>query len=178
MGVFESKRTFPLVATDYAAVAKDVGDHFRRQGFEVKDDRRMTGDYDISITKGGLFKTVCGLRTALKIQIENRADQTCARAAVGIFGQQAIPTVISMLFFWPVLLTQIWGMIEQAKLDDEALRVVEQSIKKHGTKAPTSTDVPSGGAPAAAAGPKFCAFCGKPLPEGGRFCPECGREAV
>jgi hypothetical protein len=33
-----------------------------------------------------------------------------------------------MLFFWPVLLTQIWGLIQQSNLDDKAAEIVENVI--------------------------------------------------
>jgi hypothetical protein len=57
------------------------------------------------------------------------SDKSIAfEAGVGIFGQQAIPTIISMFFFWPVLLTQIWGLIQQSNLDDKAAEIVEKVI--------------------------------------------------
>jgi hypothetical protein len=40
---------------------------------------------------------------------------------VGIFGQQAIPTAVTLLVFWPVLVAQVWNMAQEAKLDEEAI---------------------------------------------------------
>jgi membrane protease subunit (stomatin/prohibitin family) len=42
--------------------------------------------------------------------------------------------------------------------------------------APPAAPVPSGGSPAPQATPetKFCMNCGKPMPRGAKFCPECG----
>lgn len=51
------------------------------------------------------------MKTALKVNIIPNGNYIQITAGVGIFGQQAIPTVISMLFFWPVLITQISGMV-------------------------------------------------------------------
>lgn len=35
---------------------------------------------------------------------------------------------ISMFFFWPVLLTQIWCLLQQSSLDDRALAAAERGI--------------------------------------------------
>jgi hypothetical protein len=69
------------------------------------------------------------LRTALNIRIEPVANGTRVEAGVGIFGQQAIPTAITLLVFWPVIIAQVWNMAQEAKLDEEALRVAEESLK-------------------------------------------------
>jgi hypothetical protein len=71
------------------------------------------------------------MKTALNIKIEPVANGTTIEAGVGIFGQQAIPTAITLLVFWPVILAQVWNMAQEAKLDEEALRVAEQSLKAH-----------------------------------------------
>jgi len=58
-------------------------------------------------------------------------------AGVGIFGQQAIPTAITLLVFWPVIIAQVWNMAKEADLDDEALDVAEESLKAHSSEAPS-----------------------------------------
>ena len=50
------------------------------------------------------------------------------KTGVGIFAQQAVPTVITMLVLWPVLLAQIWGMIKQAKLDTHVMEVLQKDF--------------------------------------------------
>ena len=71
------------------------------------------------------------MKTALNIKIEPQSNGTRIEAGVGIFGQQAIPTAITLLVFWPVLVAQVWNMAQEAKLDEEALGVVEESLKSH-----------------------------------------------
>jgi hypothetical protein len=165
MGLTESTRTFYKTVPDLSLVAQDVVDHFRRNGYEVESQRRMAGGFDISLTNGGVFKTVSGLRTALKIELDSSNGTTWARCHIGIFGQQAIPTVISVLVFWPMILAQMWGLIQQWKLDEEAVSIIERSLDRHGgTSAPPQN--------------RFCTTCGKPLPAGSRFCPECGAKAA
>jgi hypothetical protein len=45
------------------------------------------------------------------------------------------------LVFWPVILAQVWNMAQESKLDEEALRVAEESLKAHSSKAPSETTV-------------------------------------
>ena len=131
MGTFNSSKTVPYNVEDLAPVAKDVMDHFESQDYEVTETLIPTGGVQVSIRRGGTFKAIIGLKTALNIKIEPVANGTTVEAGVGIFGQQAIPTAITLLVFWPVLVAQVWNMAQESKLDEEALRVAEESLKAH-----------------------------------------------
>lgn len=171
MGVFKSERRIWTMSTDLAPVAEHLAAHFRGKGYEVVSQQTGVGAWDIDITRAGAFRTISGMRTALKVRLEPESGSVTARAGIGILGQQALPTVVSMLVFWPILVTQVWGAVQASKLDDEALGVVEAGIAM----------VDSGGAPVPAfgasvpaqAGAVFCAQCGSPA-GGGRFCTNCG----
>src|SRR5215211_155408 len=137
MGAFSSSRTVPYVVEDLSPVAQDVMHHFESQDYEVTETPIPTGGTQVSIRKGGTFKAIIGLKTALNIKIEPEANGTKVEAGVGIFGQQAIPTAITLLVFWPVVIAQVWNMAQEAKLDEEALGVAEESLKAHSSKAPS-----------------------------------------
>jgi hypothetical protein len=137
MGTFNSSKTVPYVVGDLAPVAQEVMDHFEQQDYEVTVTNIPTGGVQVSIRRGGTFKAIIGMKTALNIKIEPVANGTTVEAGVGIFGQQAIPTAITLLVFWPVLIAQVWNMAQESKLDEEALRVAEESLKAH-------SDAPSG----------------------------------
>src|SRR3712207_6283685 len=137
MGTFNSSHTVPHVIEDVAPVAQDVMDHFEQQDYEVTETNIPTGGVQVSIRRGGTFKAIIGMKTALNIKIEPVANGTTVDAGVGIFGQQAIPTAITLLVFWPVVIAQVWNMAQEAKLDEEALRVAEESLKAHYSKAPS-----------------------------------------
>ena len=137
MGTFDSSHTVAYVVEDLSPVAQDVMRHFEQQDFEVAETPIRTGGVQVSIRKGGIFKAIIGLKTALNVRIEPVANGTRVEAGVGICGQQAIPTAITLLVFWPVVIAQVWNMVQQAKLDEEALGVAEQSLKSH-------SGVPSG----------------------------------
>src|ERR671910_52584 len=139
MGTFNSSKTFPYAVEDLAPVAQDVMEHFEQQDYEVTETNIPTGGVQVSIRKGGTFKAIIGLKTALNIRIEPVANGTTVDAGVGIFGQQAIPTAITLLVFLPVLIAQVWNMAQEANLDEEAIGVAEESLKAHSSKAPSRT---------------------------------------
>jgi len=140
MGTFNSSRTVPYIVEYLAPVAQDVMRHFEQQDFEVTETPIPTGGVQVSIRRGGTFKAIIGLRTALNIKIEPVANGSSVEAGVGIFGQQAIPTAITLLVFWPVIIAQVWNMAQEAKLDEEALRVAEESLKAHSEVATGATE--------------------------------------
>jgi hypothetical protein len=137
LGTFNSSKTVPYVVGDLAPVAQEVMDHFEQQDYEVTVTPISMGGVQVSIRRGGTFKAIIGMKTALNIKIEPVANGTTIEAGVGIFGQQAIPTAITLLVFWPVILAQVWNMAQEAKLDEEALRVAEESLKAHSSTAPS-----------------------------------------
>ena len=166
MATFNTKKILYGSSTLIPAIASRIQEEFRKDGYEVTMDALSSGGYDISITKGGVFKAVLGMKTALKVTLLPQDNTINFEAGVGIWGQQAIPTIISMLFFWPVLITQIWGMVEQSKLDDKALKIAQDVI---------DTNSHVGTATAGAnAGSIFCTNCGASVSEQAKFCPNCG----
>ena len=167
MATYSKKKLLAAHSSQIDTIAEAIESDFVRDGFEVKVDTLMSGGKDISITKGNLFKAVLGMRSALKVTLIPQTDGVLFDANVGIYGQQAIPTVISMLFFWPVLITQIWGLVEQSKLDDRALAAAERTLENVGQA--TSANFAS-----ATTGSKFCTNCGAKLEDGARFCSNCG----
>ena len=167
MSTFNKKAILPATTSQISDMAKAIEQEFYKDGFDVKTETLLNGGCDISISKGGTFKAVLGMRSALKVSLTPTLNGVQFDAHVGIFGQQAIPTVISMFFFWPVLITQIWGMVSQSKLDDRALEAAQSvlvaSSMSHGF-------VSTMGAK------KFCTSCGAEVPADAAFCPKCGNK--
>lgn len=167
MATYSKKKLLAVPASQIPLIAEAIRKDFEMDDFEVNIDTLVSGGRDISVTKGNLFKAVLGMRSALKITLTPLSDGVFFDANVGIYGQQAIPTVISMLFFWPVLITQIWGLVEQSKLDDRALEVAERACSGR-TSSFASNSQPT------SAGTKFCTECGTSVDVSAKFCPECG----
>lgn len=170
MGAFNTKTILNGNPALIPAIADRICQTFSADGYEINRDNLISGGVDISVTKGGVFKAIVGMKTALKITLIPQNNSISFEAGVGIFGQQALPTVISMLFFWPVLLTQIWGLIQQSDLDDKALSAAQAVIRENGRMnyATGSTPPPIPGTG------KFCTNCGAKLLDNARFCSNCG----
>ncbi len=164
MSVFKSTAFISTALTDLHPVARDVEDHFCTKGFQVNIQESAGGCF-ISISKGGMFKAVLGMKSALNISLQSSGSGVSVNASVGIFGQQLVPSVISMFIAWPVLITQIAGMISQSKLDDEAINVIRTSVRQHE-------------APQSAVNSLFCTSCGAKNAADAAFCNRCGAKQV
>ena len=170
MATYSKRKLLATSLSQIPQMAESIRKDFEIDGFEVNIDTLMSGGRDISVTKGNLFRAVLGMRSALKITLTPQTDGVLFDANVGIFGQQAIPTVITMLFFWPVLITQIWGLVEQSSLDDRALAAAERVIG-NGSSATASSFASSGTK-------QFCTNCGASISSEAKFCPECGTKLL
>lgn len=134
MGVFQSQKTVPVQMTDLAPVAQAVASHFQAKGFEVKSQRTDKG-WHVSVSKADTFKVVMGTKTALNVEIEPKGNGTEISAGIGVFGQQS--GGLGSIMAGPLMITQLWGMVQQSKLDDEALAVAEKAL--HETKSAGAT---------------------------------------
>lgn len=166
MGTFNKQQILDGSPSLIPAIASRIEKEFSADGFTVQNQSLISGSSDISITKGNAFKAVLGMKTALKVTLRPQGSRILFDAGVGVFGQQAIPTVISMLFFWPVLITQIWGLVQQSKLDDKALEIAETVVHENGNSVAASLLDQKH---------EFCVSCGKELPADSVFCPRCGK---
>ena len=176
MSTFSTKKILYGSASLIPEIAVQIKYAFVRDGYEVRYEALSSGGYDISITKGGFFKTVLGMKTALKVSLLPGDGDIMFEAGIGIWGQQVIPLVISMFFFWPVLLTQSWGLAQQAKLDDKALEIAERVVYAKGASSCGATAVSADPLPSVSDGVRFCTSCGTRNPAGAKFCCGCGKE--
>lgn len=173
MGTFNTKTTLMANPDLIPAIAERICSQFAAEGYEVKNENLLSGGADISISKGGMFKAALGMKTALKITLIPQGPGAIGfEAGIGIFGQQAVPTIIMLFFAWPVLLTQIWGLVQQSKLDDKALTIAQSVIAENAGHSTFGNFGPQ--TPPPAPGSKFCTQCGSSLSAGARFCSNCG----
>ena len=157
MGTFATKKILPGNPSLIPAIAEQIRTEFMAEQFEVQIDNLLSGGVDISISKGNLFKAVLGLKSALKVSLIPKDNAIAFEAGIGI---------ISMLFFWPVLITQIWGMVQQSKLDDKALEIAEEVLRNRNSFTTLNLDIN---------GMVFCTNCGYRNIKGAKFCSECGQ---
>lgn len=168
MGAFNTKTILNGNPALIPAIADRICQVFSVDGYEINREHLMSGGVDISVTKGGTFKAILGMKTALKITLVPQTASVSFEAGVGIFGQQALPTAISMFFFWPVLLTQIWGLVQQADLDDKALAAAQAVINENGGNTYANSTAQT------SCTARFCTSCGAKLSDNAHFCSNCG----
>ncbi|MDO4930514.1 MAG: zinc ribbon domain-containing protein [Bacteroidales bacterium] len=168
MGTFNTKKELMGNPSLIPVIAENIEADFANDGYEVKSEALVSGGYDISLTKGGMFKAVLGMKTALKVTLLPNGSTISFEAGIGIFGQQVIPTLIMLFVTWPVIITQIWGLVKQADLDDRALKIAENTIAQYGNAAHAY--------PGRMDSRKFCTSCGSPMEETVKFCSNCGKK--
>lgn len=143
------------------SIATAIKEEFTAEGYDVMVEDLVSGGSDISITKGGVFKAVLGMKSAMKVSLIPCHEGIVFDANVGIWGQQVIPSLIAWFITWPVLVTQIWGLIQQSKLDDKALEIATRVISSGQSSVVSSQSV-------------FCPNCGTKLSGSAKFCINCG----
>lgn len=163
MGAFNTQKTLNGNPALIPTIAAQLESSFLADGYNVCNQPLMSGGADVSISKGGIFKAVLGMRTALKISLKPQGDSIAFDASVGIFGQQVIPTLIMWFYAWPILITQIWGLVKQTKLDDKALTIAENVIT-NGKSTSSSQDN------------EICPECGSKFLNDASFCIVCGHK--
>lgn len=161
---FSQVRLFSVAPSFMHPIADDLVAQLQAEGYEVVKDVTATGAVLISLSKGGIFKVVLGMKTSLNVTMKAIGVRIQVEAKVGIFGKQLIPSLITLFVAWPVILAQIWGIVKQANLDDHVMEIIEKSIQLQATNM-TLGPVASRGL--------FCPNCGTKV-AGGKFCAECG----
>lgn len=165
MGTFNTKEILTCSPSLIPSITEALVAHFRDKGFEVTTESLGNGGCDVSIHKGNIFKSILGMKTALKITLNPQGSTIIFDAGVGIFGKQLIPTFIMWYVAWPVLLTQIWGLVQQSKLDDEALEIARSVIATS-----SRPEVPM------QIQPKLCTECGLTNDDNAIYCCRCGKK--
>lgn len=168
MAIFSTEKVLNGNPSLIPTIADRIVNEFQMQGFTAKSDSYAGGVYDISLTKGNVFKAVLGMKSALKVTLTPNGNSIHIKAGVGIFGQQAIPTAITMFAFWPVLIPQIWGMVQQSKLDDKAIAIAEQVIRENSDTSEAFASMNQQYV--------FCQACGNKVNADANFCPKCGKK--
>jgi len=130
VSVFKSETLIPISATDLGPVAEELAEHFRNRNYQVECAETDDSKWEVGITRGGKFKSIAGLKSAMRVELEPVRRGTMVRTGAGVFGKQAAVTAVTLVVWWPLAIAPVWGMIVQAGLDKEAVRVVEVSLKR------------------------------------------------
>lgn len=176
MGTFNTKQLIDCSPTLIPQMADSIKSEFQKEGYDVERTKLSNGGYDISISKGGVFKAIVGLRTALKITLMPQGSNYIDfEAGIGIWGQQVVPTLVMWFVTWPVMLTQLWGMVKQSQLDDKALAIV-LAVRNKANSATLNTAPATTLIAPPTSSHKFCIACGHKNEAEARFCCACGNK--
>ena len=88
MATFSTKKTLYGSTSLIPTIANRIQEEFQNDGYEVSMDALSSGGYDISITKGGVFKAVLGMKTALKVTLLPQDNNIHFEAGIGIWGSK------------------------------------------------------------------------------------------
>lgn len=172
MGVFESDKLLDGPVEFIPEIVKKICEVFTEDGYETCAQGTATGGFDISLHKGGIFKAVLGMKTALKVMVVPKEEQIYIKAGVGIFGLQALPTAVALFIAWPVIIAQIWGMVQQSKMDDKVINIAEEELNRLIQQKAQQYAMPE--EPVEPEKVVYCANCGSPLISKAKFCVKCG----
>ena len=62
MATFNTKKILYASPSLIPTIAERILEQFRAEGYEVNSDQLSNGGYDISLRKGGIFKSVLGMK--------------------------------------------------------------------------------------------------------------------
>jgi hypothetical protein len=130
MSVFKTEKFVPVVAKDLPSVGREIARHFQQQGYTSEVEPSVIEATVVNLHKPGIFRAVLGMNTSLNINLEPVKGGTMVRAEIGLDSAQTIPTAIMILARTPFVVTQIWGCVQQLKLDEEAVRISEETLHK------------------------------------------------
>lgn len=169
MAIFSTEKILNANPSLIPTIADAIVSDFQADGFTAKCDNYAGDVYDISLAKGSVFKAVMGMKSALKVTLTPNGNSIHIKAGVGIFGQQAIPTAITMFVFWPMLIPQIWGLVQQSKLDDRAIAIAERIAAENASPSYAQSTTTAS---------MFCPNCGSKVNGNVNFCPNCGSKII
>lgn len=179
MALTDSTRIFTTQVQDMESILNYCETYFTARGYNVSTELLASGGF-ISITNSGIFKSISGMNTGLNITLTQMKGAISVSMKIGIFGKQLVPTAITMLVFWPMLIPQIYGLVQQNKLDTEAYSVIAAAINECETSTLNSIDEDTAYCPFCGvkmpATANFCVSCGKRITEESRTCAKCGME--
>jgi hypothetical protein len=64
MATFSKHQVIPVSPSLIPEMAQSIRNEFQYDGYEISIENLYSGGCDISITKGGVFKAVLGMKTA------------------------------------------------------------------------------------------------------------------
>lgn len=163
-----------------ADVAHGLEDYFVRQkNMEAEGIFQGEDAYFIQARQQKDWMKFAGMDKAVQVRLTVRQDRLTVDVGAGRWVDKLGAAAVGYLFFAPLLITAAIGALGQEQLPRDIFDFVERFIILHGGPIPGITDEPLQpyGEPVPAAGTNaaVCPACRAPLPDGAKFCAQCGQ---
>ena len=127
MSTFTSFKSYDASATFIPFAATRIRESFSADGFEINQKPGACNKTVLEVTKSNLFKSAVGLRQGLEITLGNEGGRIAVEVRGTVLKNQLVASTLSFFFFWPVIIPQVIGMINQSGLDDRAIGVIDSA---------------------------------------------------
>ena len=156
MSTFNSAKSYEVSSSFIPNAIDAVKTALELDGFHFERKPGTHNKTVIEVTKENLVKHIVGLNQGLRITFESEGEHVNVDAKGIVLKNQLIASTISFVFFWPVLIPQIIGLIKQSKLDERAIAIVDSAYSTYMLEAPV-----------------FCTHCGGRITKHDTRCPHC-----
>lgn len=161
-----------------AEIAHGLEDYFVRQkNMEAEGVFRGEDSYFIQARQQKEWKKLAGMDKAVQVRLTVSQGSLTVDVGAGRWVDKLGAAAVGYLFFAPLLITAAIGALGQELLPRDIFDFVESYIILHGGPIPGFNDMPAPDfdQPADAPASAVCQSCQAPLPEGARFCAQCGQ---
>lgn len=156
-----AEKTLTGAAPYIGEIISGIRENFEEDGFEVFVNAFAGECCEISITKGGVFRTFLGVKWTMMIVLESQGNDVYFIAGSAPSCKR-FKEIFYWISSWVIDMVRAWELrdwVKYSKLVDRALRIAERVVASHA---------------GSSAGKRICVNCGQPVPESFRFCPSCG----
>ena len=157
MSRFDSSKRYEVSFSFIPSAVNAIKTVFEAEGFEFEKKSGTLSKTVIEVTKGDLVRQAIGLKQGLQITFEHDGQYVNVEAKGIVVKNQLIASAITLFVTWPVLIPQIIGLINQSKLDEKAIAVIDSAFASYNTD-----------------NGEFCTCCGARVSNGETHCPHCG----
>ena len=157
-------------------VAYALEDFLRTQKrLETEGVQQSESSYFIQARQTESWKKFIGMDQAIQVRLSVYGDMLTVDLGAGRWVDKLGAATVGYIVFAPLMLTAVIGAIGQQKLPQEIFDFVQRytflgkSLDINDFQEPAQPEAPA---------QAQCAGCGAPLPEGVKFCPNCGTPAA
>ena len=113
---------------------------------------------------------------AINVAMVQQGENLQVQVGTGKWAVQAVSGVAAAIIFWPLLALPAYAAYKQKQIIDDTWQFIDNYVSSGGQAAtgPSSMPSPQPATASASTAQTPCPSCGKPVPEGAKFCANCG----